>query len=200
MLGLKQFSTPHFVVPSIPKEERPINKLKDFASFLNSLQWKTDDEDAEGEGEWGDDGETPRDVHFREDWDPSGEGYTVANEKDAQATAEGLDPTIYSGTDPRRAGTTRWDDLTNDQLWEQAINSVATGENPLFRYEGKERLGRFDEATRNQMANEERFGIDSTADPSSVADTLNEMTPTQLASQMYQATPDKYPAFRYGNR
>ena len=47
MLGLKQFSTPQFMVPVAPANERPLHKMKDFMSFLNSLQWKADDEAAE---------------------------------------------------------------------------------------------------------------------------------------------------------
>ncbi len=49
MLGLKQFGTPQFYVPQLPQTERPLHKAKDFMSFLNSLQWKADDEEPEPE-------------------------------------------------------------------------------------------------------------------------------------------------------
>lgn len=47
MLGLKQFSTPQFMVPVAPENERPLHKMKDLMSFLNSLQWKVKDKAAD---------------------------------------------------------------------------------------------------------------------------------------------------------
>ena len=49
MLGLHQFAGPHFEIPQIPADERALHKIKDFASFLNSLQWEADDEQEQSE-------------------------------------------------------------------------------------------------------------------------------------------------------
>ena len=102
MLGLHSFGTPQFYIPQMPQTERPLHKAKDFMSFLNSLQWKADEE---AEDEWG-----------------------------AEAAAAGLDTSLNSGHDTtRRVGSTRWDGMDNAQLWEQAMNSIVTGENPITK-------------------------------------------------------------------
>ena len=121
MLGLKQFSTPQFYVPQLPQTERPLHKAKDFMSFLNSLQWKADDE---AEDEWG---EQTRDVKF-----DANEG--LDDRRGAEAAAAGLDTSLNSGHDTsRRVGSTRWDGMDNSQLWEQAMNSLVTDENPITK-------------------------------------------------------------------
>ena len=122
MLGLNQFSTPQFYVPQLPQTERPLHKAKDFMSFLNSLQWKADDE--EDDSEWG---EQTRDVKF-----DANEG--LDDRRGAEAAAAGLDTSLNSGHDTsRRVGSTRWDGMDNSQLWEQAMDSIVTGENPITK-------------------------------------------------------------------
>lgn len=102
MLGLKQFSAPQFYIPQLPQTERPLHKAKDMMSFLNSLQWKADEEKAEDD------------------------------RRGAEAAAAGLDAGLNSGHDTsRRVGSTRWDGMDDSQLWEQAMNSIVTGENPM---------------------------------------------------------------------
>lgn len=121
MLGLEQFSAPQFYVPQIPQTERPLHKAKDMMSFLNSLQWKADDAP---DGEWG---EQTRDVKF-----DANKG--LDDRRGAEAVAAGLDAGLNSGHDvTRRVGSTRWDGMDNSQLWEQAMNSIATGENPITK-------------------------------------------------------------------
>lgn len=120
MLGLKQFSAPQFYVPQLPQTERPLHKAKDFMSFLNSLQWKADEED--DDGEWG---EQTRDVKF-----DMNEGRD--DRRGAEAAAAGLDASLNSGHDTsRRVGSTRWDGMDDSQLWEQAMNSIVTEEDPI---------------------------------------------------------------------
>lgn len=122
MLGLKQFSAPQFYVPQLPQTERPLHKAKDFMSFLNSLQWKADEE--EDDSEWG---EQTRDVKF-----DMNEGRD--DRRGAEAAAAGLDASLNSGHDTsRRVGSTRWDGMDDSQLWEQAMNSLVTGENPITK-------------------------------------------------------------------
>ena len=142
MLGLHQFATPHFQIPQVPADERALHKAKDFISFLNSLQWEVDDE------------ETP-------------------NEPTADNVKFDMNPELNSQGDvSRRIGTTRWDGMDKDDLWGQAINSVATGENPIY-YPEVSKEGRLtDEGAR--AANSELFGIDSTASPSYLESILNE--------------------------
>lgn len=124
MLGLKQFSAPQFYVPQLPQTERPLHKAKDFMSFLNSLQWKADDDEKEDDGEWG---EQTRDVKF-----DVNEG--LDNRRGAEAAAAGLDASLNSGHDTsRRVGSTRWDGMDGSQLWEQAMSSIVTGENPITK-------------------------------------------------------------------
>lgn len=121
MLGLKQFSAPQFYVPQLPQTERPLHKAKDFMSFLNSLQWKADEAD---DSEWG---EQTRDVKF-----DMNEG--TDDRLGAEAVASGLDASLNSGHDTsRRVGSTRWDGMDGSQLWEQAMNSIVTGENPVTK-------------------------------------------------------------------
>ncbi len=122
MLGLKQFSAPQFYVPQIPQTERPLHKAKDMMSFLNSLQWKADEEEpADG---WG---EQTRGVKF-----DMNEG--TDDRRGAEAAAAGLDASLNSGHDvSRRVGSTRWDGMDGSQLWEQAMDSIVTGENPTTK-------------------------------------------------------------------
>lgn len=121
ILGLHQFSSPNFSIPDVPAEERPLHKLKDFASFLNSLQWKADDKD---EDAWG---EQTRNVKF-----DANEG--LDDRRGAEATAAGLDASLNSGHDTsRRVGSTRWNGMDDSEIWEQAMNSIVTGENPITK-------------------------------------------------------------------
>ena len=140
MLGLKQFGTPQFYVPQLPQTERPLHKAKDFMSFLNSLQWKADDEEDDSEG--------------RDD------------RRDAEAAASGLDASLNSGHDTsRRVGSTRWDGMDDSQLWEQAMNSLVTGENPITKeYSDKIEMtpndvdyNIFNEEEANKMAPEKKW-------------------------------------------
>lgn len=122
MLGLHSFGTPQFYVPQLPQTERPLHKAKDFMSFLNSLQWKADDE--EPEDEWG---EQTRNVKFDKN-----EG--LDDRRGAEAAAAGLDASLNSGHDvTQRVGSTRWDGMDDSQLWEQAMNSLVTDENPITK-------------------------------------------------------------------
>lgn len=115
MLGLKQFGTPQFYVPQLPQTERPLHKAKDFMSFLNSLQWKADDEEPE---------DTP-DVKF-----DASDG--MDDRRLAESTAMGLDSNLESGHDTtQRVGSTRWDNMNDSQIWDQAIQSLVTGEDPI---------------------------------------------------------------------
>lgn len=121
MLGLHSFGVPQFSIPQMPQTERPLHKLKDFMSFLNSLQWKADEED---DSEWG---EQTRDVKFDKN-----EG--LDDRSGAEAAAAGLDASLNSGHDTsRRVGSTRWDGMDGSQLWEQAMDSIVTGENPITK-------------------------------------------------------------------
>lgn len=154
MLGLKQFSAPQFYVPQLPQTERPLHKAKDFMSFLNSLQWKADEE--ADEEEWGD---QTRDVKF-----DANEG--TDDRIGAEAAAAGLDTGLNSGHDTsRRVGSTRWDGMDGSQLWEQAMSSIVTGENPITKgYSDK--IGMtpndvdyniFNEKESNKMSPEKRW-------------------------------------------
>lgn len=117
MLGLKQFSAPQFYVPQIPQTERPLHKAKDLMSFLNSLQWKADEEQPE---------DTP-DVKF----DVSA---GMDDRRLAENTAMGLDGNLESGHDTtQRIGSTRWHNMNDSQIWDQAIQSLVTGEDPITR-------------------------------------------------------------------
>ena len=116
MLGLKQFGTPQFYIPQLPQTERPLHKAKDFMSFLNSLQWKADDE------------EEPADA-------PDAKFDASAGMDDrrlAESTAMGLDGNLESGHDlTQRVGETRWGNMNESQIWDQAIQSLVTGEDPI---------------------------------------------------------------------
>ena len=49
-LGLKNYQTPQFVIPTIAPDQRPINQLSKFAQWLHSVyDWKVDDESGESE-------------------------------------------------------------------------------------------------------------------------------------------------------
>lgn len=118
MLGLKQFSTPQFYIPQVPQTERPLHKAKDLMSFLNSLQWKADD-DEEPE-------DTP-DAKF-----DASDG--MDDRRLAENTAMGLDGNLESGNDTtQRVGSTRWDNMNDSQIWDQAIQSLVTGEDPITK-------------------------------------------------------------------
>lgn len=162
MLGLHQFATPHFQIPQFPADERAIHKAKDFISFLNSLQWEEDEPEA--------DEPTADNVKFDM---PEGR-----NARDASAATKGLNPELNSQGDvSKRIGTTRWDGMDKDDLWGQAINSVATGENPIYYPELSEE-GRLTDEGRKTV-NSELFGIDSTASPSYLESMLNEPSDLQ---------------------
>ena len=154
MLGLQSFGVPQFYVPQMPQTERPLHKLKDFMSFLNSLQWKADDD--EPKDEWG---EMTRNVKF-----DSNEG--LDDRRGAEAAAAGLDASLNSGHDvSHRVGSTRWNGMDNSQLWEQAMNSIVTGENPITKGYS-EKIGMtpndvdyniYNEEETNKMAPEKQF-------------------------------------------
>lgn len=164
MLGLHQFEGPHFQIPQIPADERALHKIKDFASFLNSLQWEADDNEQE---EWG---EGTRDVKYDM---PEGR-----HARDASAATKGLNPELNSQGDVfKRVGTTRWDGMDKDELWGQAINSIATGENPIYYPELSEEGRLTDEGAR--AVNSERFGIESPLAPSYLESMLNEPSDLQ---------------------
>lgn len=142
MLGLHSFGTPQFYIPQIPQTERPIHKAKDFMSFLNSLQWKADDE-AE---------DTP-DVKF-----DASEG--MDDRRLAESTAMGLDGNLESGHDTaQRIGSTRWDNMNDSQIWDQAIQSLVTGEDPITRGIGDKVGGNLEQINvdEHQLSGKSRF-------------------------------------------
>ena len=166
MLGLHQFAGPHFEIPQIPADERALHKIKDFASFLNSLQWEADDEQEQSE---------PTSDNVKFDM-PEGR-----NARDASAATKGLNPELNSQGDvTKRIGTTRWDGMDKDDLWNQAINSIATGENPTYYPELSEEGRLTDEGAR--AVNSELFGIESQLAPSQLEYMLNE--PSDLQKQV----------------
>lgn len=170
MLGLHQFAGPHFEIPQIPADERALHKIKDFASFLNSLQWEVDDEPEQ-------DGPTADNVKY--DMPKS------RNARDASAATKGLNPELNSQGDvSRRIGTTRWDGMDKDDLWGQAINSIATGENPISYPELSEEGRLTDDGAR--AFNSERFGIESPLSPSYLESMLNEPSDLQKRVQAEQ--------------
>lgn len=166
MLGLHQFAGPHFQIPQIPADERALHKIKDFASFLNSLQWEADDEQEQSE---------PTSDNVKFDM-PEGR-----NARDASAATKGLNPELNSQGDvTKRIGTTRWDGMDKDDLWSQAMNSIVTGENPIYYPELSEE-GRLTEDGRRAV-NSELFGIESPLAPSQLESMLNE--PSDLQKQV----------------
>lgn len=142
MLGLHSFGTPQFYIPQIPQTERPIHKAKDLMSFLNSLQWKADEE-AE---------DTP-DAKF----DVS-DG--MDDRRLAESTAMGLDGNLESGHDTtQRIGSTRWDNMNDSQIWDQAIQSLVTGEDPITRGIGDKVGGNLEQINvdEHQLSGKSRF-------------------------------------------
>ena len=116
MLGLHSFGVPQFSIPQMPQTERPLHKIKDFMSFLNSLQWKADDDEAPAD---------EPDARF----DASN---GMDDRRLAENTAMGLDGNLESGHDAsQRIGSTRWDNMNDSQIWDQAIQSLVTGEDPI---------------------------------------------------------------------
>lgn len=177
MLGLKKFSTPQFSIPSIPADERALHKIKDVLSFFNSIQWKADDKE---EDEWGD---TTRDVKF-----DANEG--LDDRRGAEAAAAGLDASLNSGHDvSRRVGSTRWDGMDESQLWEQAMNSSVTGENPITRAYG-DKVGMtpndvdyfiYNEDEANKMAPEKRWvGYDPFHKAQAIRDSVPGIDPSLM--------------------
>ena len=162
MLGLHQFAGPHFEIPQIPADERALHKIKDFASFLNSLQWEEDEPEQDG----------PTADNVKYDM-PEGR-----HARDASAATKGLNPELNSQGDvTRRIGTTRWDGMDKDELWGQAMNSIATGENPIYYPELSEEGRLTDDGAR--AYNSERFGIESPLSPSYLESMLNEPSDLQ---------------------
>ena len=154
MLGLHSFGVPQFSIPQMPQTERPLHKLKDFMSFLNSLQWKADDD--EEPDEWG---EQTRNVKFDKN-----DG--LDDRRGAEAAIIGLNASLHSGHDVTQPiGTTRWDGMDDSELWEQALNMLVTGENPITKGYG-EKIGMtpndvdyniFNEAETEKMTPEKRW-------------------------------------------
>lgn len=142
MLGLHSFGTPQFYIPQIPQTERPIHKAKDLMSFLNSLQWKADEE-AE---------DTP-DAKF-----DASEG--MDDRRLAESTAMGLDGNLESGHDAtQRIGSTRWDNMNDSQIWDQAIQSLVTGEDPITQGIGDKVGGNLEQINvdEHQLSGKSRF-------------------------------------------
>lgn len=142
MLGLHSFGTPQFYIPQIPQTERPIHKAKDLMSFLNSLQWKADEE-AE---------DTP-DAKF-----DASDG--MDDRRLAESTAMGLDGNLESGHDTtQRIGSTRWDNMNDSQIWDQAIQSLVTGEDPITRGIGDKVGGNLEQINvdEHQLSGKSRF-------------------------------------------
>lgn len=142
MLGLHSFGTPQFYIPQIPQTERPIHKAKDLMSFLNSLQWKADEE-AE---------DTP-DAKF-----DASDG--MDDRRLAESTAMGLDGNLESGHDTtQRVGSTRWDNMNDSQLWDQAIQSLVTGEDPITQGIGDKVGGNLEQINvdEHQLSGKSRF-------------------------------------------
>lgn len=142
MLGLHSFGTPQFYIPQIPQTERPIHKAKDLMSFLNSLQWKADEE-AE---------DTP-DAKF-----DASDG--MDDRRLAESTAMGLDGNLESGHDTaQRIGSTRWDNMNDSQIWDQAIQSLVTGEDPITRGIGDKVGGNLGQINvdEHQLSGKSRF-------------------------------------------
>ena len=190
MLGLHQFAGPHFEIPQIPADERAIHKIQDFLSFLHSLLWEV--KDKEEPEEWG---EQTRDVKY--DMPES------RNARDASAAAKGLNPELNSQGDvSRRVGTTRWDGMDKDDLWGQAMNSIVTGENPIYYPELSEEERLTDDGAR--AVNSERFGIESPLAPSHLESMLNEPSDLQKRVRAEQGMagyrPMTYPKIDWTRR
>lgn len=142
MLGLHSFGTPQFYIPQIPQTERPIHKAKDLMSFLNSLQWKADEES-----------EDMPDAKF----DVS-DG--MDDRRLAESTTMGLDGNLESGHDTtQRIGSTRWDNMNDSQIWDQAIQSLVTGEDPITQGIGDKVGGNLEQINvdEHQLSGKSRF-------------------------------------------
>lgn len=107
MLGLRQFGSPQFSIPSIPADERAIHKIKDMMSFLNSIQWKADDEAPKEPGDDATDYNL-NDNRTSFDW-----------------TAGGLDPSL--GDPSTRIGETKFDNYDMSDLRELGNQSLLHG-------------------------------------------------------------------------
>ena len=107
MLGLKQFSTPQFMVPVAPANERPLHKMKDFMSFLNSLQWKADDEAAE-------------------DTEPEPQTGKM-DSGNIDSLTKGLDWSIGNPFTGKKLGSEGIEDMTTDELRNKANESLVHG-------------------------------------------------------------------------
>lgn len=105
-LGLKQFRAPQFSIPSIPADERALHKIKDVASFLNSIQWKSNEEQ-------------PKEPEPNE---VSGE-YNLNDPRTAfDWTSNGLDSSL--GDPSQRIGETKFDSLDMSDLRELGNQSL----------------------------------------------------------------------------
>ena len=69
-LGLKNYQTPNFKIPTISPDQRPLNQLSKFAQWLHSVyDWKVGDdteEDSEGESDTDDTSSTGRSLEDEE--------------------------------------------------------------------------------------------------------------------------------------
>lgn len=69
-LGLKNYQTPNFKIPTIAPDQRPLNQLSKFAQWLHSVyDWKVGDnteEDSEGESDTNDTSSTGRSLEDEE--------------------------------------------------------------------------------------------------------------------------------------
>lgn len=107
MLGLKQFGTPQFMVPVAPANERPLHKMKDFMSFLNSLQWKADDETVE-------------------DTEPEPQTGKM-DSGNIDSLTKGLDWSIGNPFTGKKLGSEGIEDMTTDELRNKANESLVHG-------------------------------------------------------------------------
>lgn len=105
-LGLRQFGAPQFSIPSIPADERALHKIKDVASFLNSIQWKADEKEPQPNDVSGD--YNLNDARTSFDW-----------------SAGGLDSSL--GDPSQRIGETKFDNLDIGEQRELANQSLLHG-------------------------------------------------------------------------
>ena len=110
MLGLKQFSTPHFIIPDTPATERPLHKMKDFLSFLNSLQWKVKEKQAKEE-------EDDEPLSHTESMDAG----------DMDSLTKGLDWSLGNPFTGKKLGNDGIEDMSISELRDKANDSLVHG-------------------------------------------------------------------------
>lgn len=108
MLGLKQFHAPQFAIPGVPANERPLHKVKDFLSFLNSIQWKVKDEQAE------------------EDDEPLSHTESM-DARNMDSLTKGLDWSLGNPFTGKKLGNDGIEDMTTSELRNKANDSLVHG-------------------------------------------------------------------------